>query len=145
MDIWTDVPGMFSFRAALKQRGCKTFAPVEAILEAGILILAGLLLPLHQITVFLFVTHMIARNVVGHAGIELFPSWWLKAPLLRWITTTTHHDLHHSNGASNFGLYFTWWDKWMNTEHPEYATHFIAATRSPHPSALSIEGSTDEL
>ncbi|MEM7486432.1 MAG: hypothetical protein AAF348_14590, partial [Bacteroidota bacterium] len=24
-----------------------------------------------------------------------------------WITTTTHHDLHHSSGH-NFGFYFTW-------------------------------------
>ena len=106
------------------------FAPPESVLEAGILPVAAFLLPLHDVTVLLFVTHMIVRNVIGHAGIELFPSWWLKAPLLKWITTTTHHDLHHSHGGYNFGLYFTWWDKWMKTEHPEYATHFLAATRS---------------
>lgn len=109
------------------------FAPSEAILEAGILPLAALLLPLHEVTVLLFVTHMIARNVIGHAGVELFPSWWLRAPLLRWITTTTHHDLHHSHGGYNFGLYFTWWDRWMNTEHPEYANRFMAVTRSIFP------------
>jgi len=109
------------------------FAPPEALLEAGILPLAALLLPLHQVTVLLFVTHMIVRNVIGHAGVELFPSWWLRAPLLRWITTTTHHDLHHSHGGYNFGLYFTWWDRWMKTEHPEYASRFMAVTRSTCP------------
>jgi len=106
------------------------FAPPEAILEASILPLAGLFLPMHEMTVFLFVTHMIARNVMGHAGVELFPSWWLQAPVLRWITTTTHHDLHHHNGGYNFGLYFTWWDRWMHTEHPEYASRFNEVVRS---------------
>ncbi len=109
------------------------FAPPEAVLEAGILPIAALLMPLHHLTVLLFVTHMIVRNVIGHAGVELFPSWWLRAPVLRWITTTTHHDLHHSHGGYNFGLYFTWWDRWMNTEHPEYAGRFMAVAKSTCP------------
>ncbi len=106
------------------------FAPPEAVLEAAILPVAGLLLPLHEVTIILFVTHMIVRNAIGHAGVELFPRWWLQAPLLRRITTTTHHDLHHSHGGYNFGLYFTWWDRWMKTEHPEYARRFMAVTRA---------------
>lgn len=109
------------------------FAPAEAILEAGILPLSTLILPLHELTVWLFVSHMIARNVIGHAGVELFPRWWLCVPILRWITTTTHHDLHHSHGGYNFGLYFTWWDRWMKTEHPEYASRFFAVTRASCP------------
>lgn len=106
------------------------FAPGEAVIEAGILPFAAVFFPMHELTVFLFVTHMIIRNVVGHAGIELFPGWWLRAPFLRAFTTTTHHDLHHSHGGYNFGLYFTWWDRWMSTEHPEYASRFAAATQS---------------
>ncbi len=106
------------------------FAPPEALLEASILPLSALLIPMHEITVLLFVTHMIVRNVIGHAGVELFPGWWLEAPVLRRITTTTHHDLHHSHGGYNFGLYFTWWDRWMKTEHPEYARRFRSVTQS---------------
>ena len=34
----------------------------------------ALFIPMHELTAFLFVNHMIVRNVVGHAGIELFPS-----------------------------------------------------------------------
>ena len=100
------------------------FAPGEAVIEAGILPFAALFFPLHELTAFLFVSHMIVRNVVGHAGIELFPAWWLRVPFLRAFTTTTHHDLHHSHGGYNFGLYFTWWDRWMKTEHPEYKRVF---------------------
>ena len=106
------------------------FAPPEAVLEAGILPLAGLLIPMHELTVLLFVTHMIVRNVVGHAGVELFPAWWLRIPFIRVITTTTHHDLHDSHGGYNFGLYFTWWDRWMSTEHPEYESRFTSVVQS---------------
>ncbi len=105
------------------------FAPLEAIVEAGILPLAALLLPMHELTVLTFVTHMIVRNVIGHAGIELFPRWWLRVPLLRALTTTTHHDLHHAHGRYNYGLYFTWWDRWLGTTHPQYQQRFEALTQ----------------
>ena len=29
-----------------------------------------------------------------------------------------------SKGRYNFGLYFTWWDRWMGTEHPRYHERF---------------------
>lgn len=106
------------------------FAPTEAVIEAAFLPLSTLFIPVHELTVLVFVTHMIFRNVVGHAGFELFPSWWLRVPVLRWITTTTHHDLHHSHGGYNFGLYFTWWDRAMRTEHPEYHHRFSQAVQS---------------
>ncbi|WP_081095169.1 sterol desaturase family protein [Blastomonas sp. CCH8-A3] len=71
----------------------------------------------------------IIRNAMGHAGFEFFPRWWLDTPLTRWINTTVHHDLHHNGGFnSNFGLYFTWWDKWMGTEHPRYHEKFREVT-----------------
>jgi uncharacterized protein (DUF2147 family) len=47
----------------------------------------------------------------------------------RWFTTTVHHDLHHSEGRHNFGLYFTWWDRLMGTEHPDYHARFEAVAR----------------
>ena len=37
-------------------------------------------------------------------------------------------DLHHSSGNTNFGLYFTWWDRWMGTEHPRYREEFRKVT-----------------
>ncbi len=76
---------------------------------------------------FTWLNFQIMRNAMGHSGFEFFPRWWLKSPLTRWINTTVHHDLHHSGGFnSNYGLYFTWWDKWMGTEHPHYQERFDA-------------------
>jgi Delta7-sterol 5-desaturase len=49
--------------------------------------------------------------------------------VLKWISTTTHHDLHHAGSFNhNFGFYFTWWDKMMGTEHPDYVATFDRVT-----------------
>jgi len=62
---------------------------------------------------------------MGHAGFEFSPCWWLASPLTRWVNTTTRHDLHHNGSFKhNYRLYFTWWDKWLGTEHPRYAERF---------------------
>ncbi|MEO0917088.1 MAG: DUF2147 domain-containing protein, partial [Pseudomonadota bacterium] len=44
-------------------------------------------------------------------------------------TTVTHHDLHHAHAGYNLGLYFTWWDRWMGTEHPNYHDEFRRVAR----------------
>ncbi|MEP2734866.1 MAG: sterol desaturase family protein [Erythrobacter sp.] len=74
--------------------------------------------------IFIFLGFMIVRNVMGHLGVEMHPAGWVDNKWIGWINTTTHHDLHHSSGNHNFGLYFTWWDRMMGTEHPEYKQRF---------------------
>ena len=79
--------------------------------------------------IFTFLAIMILRNAIGHAGLELHPRGWASHPLLKWISTTTHHDLHHAGSFNhNFGFYFTWWDKLMGTEHPDYVVKFNEIT-----------------
>ena len=110
-----------------------SFASIEAFSEAAfvpayLLLVSIVGAPMYDFAIFIFLAHMIIRNVMGHAGIELFPAGWTRSPL-GWITTTTHHDLHHSQGNTNFGLYFTWWDRWMGTEHPQYKEKFDAVAK----------------
>lgn len=104
------------------------FAPLEAVVNGAFVPVFVLFVPTHPVVLGLFMIHMIARNVIGHSGYELFPratvdSWWLK-----WLTAVTHHDLHHADMRYNFGLYFSWWDKLMGTEHPEYTERTRAKT-----------------
>jgi sterol desaturase/sphingolipid hydroxylase (fatty acid hydroxylase superfamily) len=40
------------------------------------------------------------------------------------MTTVTHHDLHHARAGTNYGLWFTWWDRMMGTEDPTYYARF---------------------
>lgn len=120
-----------------------SFASIEAVSEAAfvpayLLSVSVIGAPMYDFAIFVFLAHMIVRNVMGHAGVELFPAGWTRSPL-GWITTTTHHDLHHSQGNTNFGLYFTWWDRWMGTEHPQYEEKFNAAAK---PIRLSTKAAT---
>jgi sterol desaturase/sphingolipid hydroxylase (fatty acid hydroxylase superfamily) len=92
----------------------------EALLMALFTPLWLLFVPMHALGLFLFMAFMIVRNVMGHAGVELMPRALADSRWFRWINATTHHDLHHSSFHYNYGLYFTWWDRLMGTEHPAY-------------------------
>ena len=79
--------------------------------------------------IFIYLGWMILRNVTGHSGVEMFPAGWVDKKWLDWLITNTHHDLHHSEGNHNFGLYFTWWDRWMGTEHRQYKERLRAVAK----------------
>ncbi len=105
------------------------FAPLEAVVQALFLTILVFVMPLHVWVIYLFMIHMIVRNVIGHSGFEFFPSGTASHRFLGLLTTNTHHDLHHSCGAENYGLYFTWWDRLCGTENPAYRETFDRVTR----------------
>lgn len=92
----------------------------EAVVTVAFVPLWAAIVPMHDLAIFSFVTWQIIRNAIGHAGVELSPVSGRPSRLFGWLNTTTHHDLHHQSPGSNFGLYFTWWDRMMGTEHPDY-------------------------
>ena len=96
------------------------FDPGEALIHALFMPAFVAIVPMHVGALFLFTAHMMLRNAVGHCGYELLPKGWADHPVLGLVTTVTHHDMHHEHAPRNFGLYFTWWDRWMGTEHPDY-------------------------
>jgi len=109
------------------------FAPIESAFESLYVpvLLFGIswISPIYPLAIFVFMGHQIARNAIGHSGHELAWPGFTRSRWTGWLTTTTHHDLHHSEGRYNFGLYFTWWDRMMGTEHPRYHEKFEAAAK----------------
>jgi sterol desaturase/sphingolipid hydroxylase (fatty acid hydroxylase superfamily) len=105
-----------------------SFHPVEALLEFGFVPVVVLLLPMHPLTLFLFSLWSLGMNVLGHLGYELFPPGATKHPLLKWMNTATHHNMHHQAAKYNYGLYFNIWDRLMHTNHPEYERTFNKMT-----------------
>ena len=108
-----------------------SFDMAEAAINAVYLPIALFIMPTSILAIVLFLAHMILRNAVGHCGYELFPSRRCGRPMIDWMTTVTHHDLHHAQAGWNFGLYFTWWDRLMGTEHPLYHEKFAEAVGKP--------------
>lgn len=113
----------------------------EAAVMAAFVPLWLLLVPTPWPVIGLFMLHQIVRNTLGHSGYELMPARRDGRPLLGFLTTVTHHDIHHAAARWNYGLYFTWWDRMMRTEHPDYHARFARAVRrqvrSPEASSSS--------
>jgi Delta7-sterol 5-desaturase len=107
------------------------FAPLEALVSALVVPVILLVTPMHDSALFVFLVYMIVMNVVGHLGIELYPSWFARSRWTRWYSTSTHHNLHHRDFHGNYGLYFTWWDRLFGTQHPDYLETFAAVTQAP--------------
>ena len=107
------------------------FHPWEAIIQALVFPIMLFTLPLHPVVLTLFLLYMIVRNVVGHLGFEIFPKGWTKNKWLNWTTAVTHHNIHHEKFHTNFGLYFSWWDRWMKTEDKAYHQKFDEVKSRP--------------
>ena len=108
-----------------------SFDMSEAALMAAFVPLWVILVPTPTGVMGWFVIHQIVRNTLAHSGYELMPARKDGRPMFDWLTTTTHHDLHHGEARWNYGTYFTWWDRLMGTEHPDYHARFAAAVRRP--------------
>jgi sterol desaturase/sphingolipid hydroxylase (fatty acid hydroxylase superfamily) len=116
----------------------------EAIVQSLIVPLWLLAVPMHTFGLFLFMAFMIVRNVMGHAGVELFPRAVADSRWFGWLNATTHHDLHHSSFRYNYGLYFTWWDRLMGTEHPQYRTVLRGRPDPALPAGAYIPAGTSD-
>jgi Delta7-sterol 5-desaturase len=114
-----------------------SFHPYESILEAIILPAIVLFLPMYPYAIVTHLTIMTFSSVINHLDIEIYPPNFAKNFLGKWLIGATHHALHHSQFKYNFGLYFTFWDKWMHTESPQYERKFAEKTqKNPAKEAL---------
>ena len=107
------------------------FDAPEALVHVLFVPLWVAMVPMHDLAIYLFVTWQIVRNVIGHAGVEVFPVSGQPSRLFGWFNSTTHHDLHHQYAHTNFSLYFTWWDRFMGTEHPHYQARVAEIANRP--------------
>lgn len=115
-----------------------SFAIGEAVVMYAFIPTMLLIIPLHESALASVLLIMIFKNAIGHCGYELFPKNTLSHPILKHLTTVTHHDMHHEKASGNFGFYFTWWDKWMGTEHVDYEERFNQVTAKNDQSPKSI-------
>lgn len=67
-----------------------------------------------------YLTINLVSGTLGHLGVEPFPAWFDRVPLLRQIGTSTFHAGHHHNVRHNFGFYTIFWDRLFGTLEPAY-------------------------
>ncbi|MBZ5859017.1 sterol desaturase family protein [Flavihumibacter profundi] len=101
-----------------------SFHPLEAIVEAGVVVVFLFIMPIHKLHLGLFFLFMIIYNVYGHLGYELYPKSFSRNRIGRWINTSVNHNQHHQYFKGNYGLYFLFWDRVMGTIRPDYEQFF---------------------
>ncbi|MBX2962674.1 MAG: sterol desaturase family protein [Cyclobacteriaceae bacterium] len=109
------------------------FHPLEAVLEAGIIVVVAFAFPVHPLAIGIFLLFMMIYNVYGHLGYELYPNGFSKGLVGRWINTSVNHNMHHQYFRGNYGLYFLFWDRWLGTLHPDYDDAFGETTSRKKP------------
>jgi sterol desaturase/sphingolipid hydroxylase (fatty acid hydroxylase superfamily) len=111
----------------------------EAMTLVGFVVVWPLVFPMPSHAMQWVMLYQIVTNTLLHSGFELMPARRDGRPMLDFIVTTTHHDLHHAQAGYNYAAWFTWWDRWMGTEHPDYYARFAkAAWRPAKPQALAL-------
>lgn len=132
---WMHKPGIFKIVHKVHHESIHTsvftsfsFHPLEALLQFLFIPLLIVILPIHYLALGIVLTLMTVSAVINHAGVEIFPKRFHEHPIGKWLIGATHHDLHHKEFRNNFGLYFTFWDRWMKTESDKYANTFIRNT-----------------
>jgi sterol desaturase/sphingolipid hydroxylase (fatty acid hydroxylase superfamily) len=137
---WMHVPAVFKLMHKVHHDSNTTspwtafsFHPLEGLLQAIILPLTIMFLPMHYYVLLLQLSIMTFSSVINHLEIEVYPSKFNNNFIGRWMIGATHHSLHHKQFKYNFGLYFTFWDKWKRTESPKFKELFDEKTRKSSP------------
>jgi len=110
----------------------------EALMLIGYVVFWPMVFPMPDGAMQWVMLYQIVTNTLLHSGYELMPARRDGRPLLDFIVTTTHHDLHHAQAGWNYGAWFTWWDRWMGTEHPQYLERYAKAAWRPRLRAGSV-------
>ena len=134
---WLHNPSVYRFIHKIHHDSISTsvwtsfsFHPIESILQAIIIPLMVLIVPMHLSVLIMLLMIMTISAIINHAGVEIFPHAWLNNPVMKFFIGSTHHDIHHRRFTKNYGLYFTFWDRWMGTESDEFEQRFEKATKA---------------
>ncbi|MFV8224785.1 sterol desaturase family protein [Christiangramia aquimixticola] len=93
-----------------------SFHPWEALIMAIIIPAVLIFLPVHLYVIMFYLILMTISSVVNHLDIEIYPRKFRNSIIGQQFIGATHHHFHHSEFNTNYGLYFTFWDRWLKTE-----------------------------
>ncbi len=89
----------------------------EAFIQAFFFCCIVFIIPLHFLTLISLLLTMTVSSVWTHLGLEVLgdSSHWLR----KWSIGSKHHTTHHHQYKVNYGLYFTFWDRFCGTEYSD--------------------------
>jgi sterol desaturase/sphingolipid hydroxylase (fatty acid hydroxylase superfamily) len=104
------------------------FHPLEAVLEAMIIVIIAIIMPVHIAALSIFALLSLVYNVYGHLGYEVMPRALAKSALGRLFNKSAYHNHHHRAFRANYGLYTTIWDRLFGTFDERSEAIFDRAT-----------------
>jgi lathosterol oxidase len=110
-----------------------SFHPLEGFFQAIFLPLLLLVMPMQLYVILIQLTLMTLSSVINHLDIEIYPANFHRHLVGKWLIGASHHSLHHKQFRYNYGLYFTFWDKWKKTESPQFDALFEEKTKLALP------------
>ena len=96
------------------------FDPLETFFQVLPLYIIIQFIPLHLYSVLFLLIVMSLSATINHLNREIYPMFFRKYFPFNLFIGATHHALHHKEFKTNYGLYFTFWDKIMKTESRNY-------------------------
>ncbi len=133
---WMHLPGIYRLVHKTHHDSIHTsvytsfsFHPLESLLQALFLPFVLLFIPVNLFVLIGLLLFMTISATVNHAGVEVYPSGRIGKWMGKWLIGATHHHVHHTKFRYNFGLYFTFWDKWMNTENQDFQETFNSVVK----------------
>lgn len=100
-----------------------SFHWAETFLLTVWIVPASMIFPMYVPVLALLQIFGFFDNIKSHLGYEFFPGWWNKS-LGKFMTSSTHHNMHHSKFNGNYGLHFRIWDRLSRTEFSDYEQTF---------------------
>ena len=144
------IPILFKILHAFHHRHEKTnpislfvLHPLE-VTGFGSMIVVFLLIyqPMSPSAILIYLGLNLVFGTLGHCGVEPFPRFVARVPVLNLIGTSTFHGEHHADSRYNFGFYTLFWDWLFGTLDPDYSfkyenpgQHLVAQPKHRPPAA----------
>ncbi|MBV6648024.1 MAG: sterol desaturase family protein [Cyclobacteriaceae bacterium] len=121
---WMHRPGIFKWVHKVHHKSLQTsawtafsFHPSEGLIQMLMIAFILMVLPVHYGVLLLLLVIMTISSIVNHLGIDIYPR---SGVFRKHVIGASHHSVHHSHFNHNYGLYFTFWDRWMGTEFDKF-------------------------
>lgn len=128
---WLHLPGIYEKYHSIHHKSLRpspwasfSFHPVESIINAAFVPLIILIVPLQPVVILFHLTFMTISAITNHSGFEVLPERALKQGWGHLLVSGVHHTTHHRFFRNNYGLFFTFWDRWMETEKASFEKDF---------------------
>jgi Delta7-sterol 5-desaturase len=121
---WMHFPTIFKWVHKVHHQSLTTsswtafsFHPWEGFFQMLMLAVLVMVIPMHYCVLLFLLILMTVSAIINHLGVDLYPQ---KGSFRKHVIGARHHAMHHEEFNTNFGLYFTFWDRWMKTESEKF-------------------------